>query len=351
MKTVPEGSISELNERSRAIFSEVVNSFLETGDPTGSRTLSRRLVEPLSPATVRNVMSDLEDMGLLYAPHTSAGRLPTEMGLKLFVDGLLEVGSLSEEERSSIESTCAAADKTVAGALEEATEALSGLARCAGLVFAPKSDRALKHAEFVNIGDGRALVVMVGEDGSVENRIIDLPPGTPPAALIQAGNYLNARVAGRTLDEARSEINQEIAEHRAQIDSLTGKLVEAGLAVWSGEGSGGALIIKGHAHLLDDVSALGDLERVRALFDALDTKDLLSRLLGEARNADGLQIFIGAENELFNLAGCSLIAAPFSGARSEIVGAIGVIGPTRINYARIIPIVDYTAKVISCLTG
>ncbi len=351
MKAIPNGSISELNERSRAIFSEIVNSYLVSGEPTGSRTLSRRLLDPLSPATIRNVMSDLEDMGLLYAPHTSAGRLPTEMGLKLFVDGLLEVGSLTDEERSSIESTCAAAEKSVAGALEEATAALSGLARCAGLVLAPNMERTLKHAEFVNIGDGRALVVMVSEDGSVENRIIDMPPGTPPAALVQAGNYLNARLVGHTLDQARGDIELEIIEHRAQIDELTGKLVEAGLAVWSGEGADGALIIKGHAHLLDDVLALADLERVRTLFDALDTKDLLVRLLGEARNANGVQIFIGSQNELFNLAGCSLVAAPFTGARSEIVGAIGVIGPTRINYARIIPIVDYTAKVISRLNG
>ena len=354
MTAPPHGIVGELNERSRKIFSEIVNSYLESGAPTGSRTLSRRLVEPLSPATIRNVMADLEEMGLLYSPHTSAGRLPTEAGLRLFVDGLLEVGALTEDERANIESACAAAGKPVAVALEEATETLSGLARCAGLVFAPKTDRALKHAEFVNLGDGRALVVMVGDDGFVENRIIDMPTGTPPSALTQAGNYLNARLAGRTLEEARHRIEHEIAEHRAQIDTLTAKLVEAGLAVWAGESAAGAvgsLIIKGHAHLLEDVSAVADLERVRMLFEALDTKDLLVRLLEAAKDAEGVQIFIGAQSELFNLAGCSLVAAPFAGSRSEIVGAIGVIGPTRINYARIIPIVDYTAKVIGRLVG
>ena len=351
MKPAPQGMISELNERSRRIFAEIVNVYLATGEATGSRTLSRRLLESLSPATIRNVMADLEEMGLLYAPHTSAGRLPTEMGLRLFVDGLMEIGSLSEDDRTNIEAHCLAAGKSMPQALEEATAALSGLARCAGLVIAPKSDRALKHLEFVSLGDGRALVVIVFADGTVENRVIDLPLGTPPSALVQAANYLNARLAGRTIDEARGEIAREIEEHRAQIDALTRSLVEAGLATWAGEKGTGALIIKGHARLLDDVSAVADLERVRALFEALDTRDLLGRLLDVTKGADGVQIFIGAQNELFNLAGCAMITAPFSGSRGEIVGAVGVIGPARLNYARIIPIVDYTAKVVGRLIG
>ncbi len=351
MNTAPHGIIGELNERSRMVFSEIVSSFLENGEPLGSRTLSRQLVEPLSPATIRNVMADLEEMGLLYAQHTSAGRLPTEKGLRLFVDGLLQLGSLTNEERENIEYQCTAAGKTVNDALAEATSALSGLSRCAGLVVAPKNDRALKHIEFVSLGDGRALVVMVAEDGFVENRIIELPVGTPPSALVQAANYLNARLVGRTVDEARSRIQTEIKDHRAQIDALTGKLVQAGLATWSGDGDEGSLIIKGHARLLDDISVVADLERVRSLFDALDTRDHISRLLDLTKTAGGVQIFIGAENDLFNMAGCAMVAAPFSGSRGEIVGAIGVIGPSRINYARIIPIVDYTAKVVSRLIG
>ena len=351
MKPAPQGMISELNERSRRIFAEIVNVYLATGEATGSRTLSRRLLESLSPATIRNVMADLEEMGLLYAPHTSAGRLPTEMGLRLFVDGLMEIGSLSEDDRTNIEAHCLAAGKSMTQALEEATAALSGLARCAGLVIAPKFDRALKHIEFVSLGDGRALVVIVFADGTVENRVIDLPVGTPPSALTQAANYLNARLAGRTIDEARGEIAREIEEHRAQIDALTGRLVEAGLAIWAGDRGTGSLIIKGHARLLDDVSAVADLERVRSLFEALDTRDLLGRLLDVTKGADGVQIFIGAQSELFNLAGCAMITAPFSGAHGEIVGAVGVIGPARLNYARIIPIVDYTAKVVGRLIG
>ena len=351
MNTVPNSIIGELNERSRMVFSEIVSSYLENGEPLGSRTLSRRLVEPLSPATIRNVMADLEEMGLLYAQHTSAGRMPTDLGLRMFVDGLLQVGSLTDEERENIENQCVAAGKTVNDALAEATTALSGLSHCAGLVIAPKGDRALKHIEFVSLGDGRALVVMVAEDGFVENRIIEMPLGTPPSALVQAANYLNARLVGRTIDEARRRIEDEISDHRAQIDALTSKLVQAGLATWSGDQAEGSLIIKGHARLLDDISAVTDLEQVRALFDALDTRDLLGRLLDLTKTAGGVQIFIGAENELFNVAGCAMVAAPFAGSRGEIVGAIGVIGPARINYARIIPIVDYTAKVVGRLVG
>jgi heat-inducible transcriptional repressor len=351
MKPVAHGIIGELNERSRTVFSEIVSTYLESGDPVGSRTLSRRLVEPLSPATIRNVMADLEDMGLLYSQHTSAGRLPTDLGLRLFVDGLMQVGSLTDDERESIESQCTIAGKTVNDVLAEATSALSGLSRCAGLVVAPKDDRALKHVEFVGLGDGRALVVMVAEDGFVENRIIEMPLGTPPSALVQAANYLNARLVGRTIDEARQTVETEIAEHRAQIDALTSKLVQAGLATRSGDDDSSSLIIKGHARLLDDVSAVADLERVRVLFDALDTRDTLARLLDVTKQADGVQIFIGAENELFNMAGCAMVAAPFAGAHGDVVGAIGVIGPARINYARIIPIVDYTAKIVSRLVG
>lgn len=351
MNTAPQGIISELNERSRAIFSQIVNSYLETGEPTGSRTLSRRLDISLSPASIRNVMADLEDMGLLYAPHTSAGRMPTEFGLRMFVDGLLEIGGLTEEERQSIESQCVAAGRSMVETLSEATSALSGLAHCAGLVVAPQFDRALKHIEFISLGDGRALVVLVAQDGSVENRLIDMPPGTPPSALTQAANYMNAQLVGRTLDEARALIRREIDEHRVQIDALTSQLVEAGLATWAEDGKAGSLIIRGHARLLDDVSALADLERVRSLFEALDARDLLERLIELTSGAEGVQIFIGADNQLFNMAGCAAVTAPFTDGNGKIIGAIGVIGPTRINYARIIPIVDYTAKVVGRLIG
>jgi heat-inducible transcriptional repressor len=346
---MPEGlrpGLGGLNERSREILRHIVDAYMETGEPVGSRTISRRLGMALSPATIRNVMADLEEFGLLYAPHTSAGRLPTEQGLRLFVDGLLEVGGLSKEERASIEGKCSAAGRSVAEVLEEATTMLSGLSHCAGLVVAPKTERALKHLEFVHLGPGRALVVTVTEDGLVENRIIDVPMGLPPASLVEATNYLAARLLGRTLAEARSEVLADLEQHRAELDELASKVVEAGLATWAGGNKGGALIVRGQAHLLDEVTALSDLERIRGLFAALETKEAMVRLLDAADQAQGVQIFIGAENELFGLAGCSMVIAPYRNSREKIVGAVGVIGPTRINYARIIPMVDYTAQVI-----
>jgi heat-inducible transcriptional repressor len=342
--------IYELNERSREIFRVIVDSYVATGEPVGSRTLSRRLGQNLSPATIRNVMADLEEAGLLFAPHTSAGRLPTEAGLRLFVHGLLEIGRLAEDERRSIESLCATRGKSLSQALEEATSALSGLSHCAGIVVVPKQERPLKHLEFVYLGPGRALVVLVTEDGLVENRVIELPLGLPPAALIAASNYLNARLIGRTIEEAQAEIVEEIASNKAQLDELTSKLVAAGLASWAG-GEGSALIVRGQANLLEDVTALTDLERLRALFEMLETRETMLRLLDASKQGEGVQIFIGAESHLFGVTGCSVVIAPYHNSREQIVGAIGVIGPTRLNYARIIPMVDYTAKVIGRLIG
>ncbi|MBM3487943.1 MAG: heat-inducible transcriptional repressor HrcA [Alphaproteobacteria bacterium] len=351
MRTETQNLIADMSERTREIFRRIVEAYVESGEPVGSRTLARQLSNSISPATIRNVMADLEDMGLLFAPHTSAGRLPTEAGLRLFVDGLLEVGDISDGERHSIESYCAAKGRSFNDALAEATAAVSGLSRCASVVVVPKADRALKHVEFVHLGDGRALVVLVSEDGQVENRVIAVPAGTPPSALVQATNYLNARLVGRTIDEARGAIQLDIEDNRAALDQMTSRLVEAGLAVWSGEPAGGLLVVRGQANLLNDVSAETDLARIRHVFAALETRDLSLRLLDLANHAEGVQIFIGAENALFNLAGCSMIVAPFGGDGRRIVGAIGVIGPTRINYARIVPIVDYTAKLIGRLVG
>jgi len=342
--------IYELNERSREIFRVIVDGYVATGEPVGSRTLSRRLGQNLSPATIRDVMADLEEAGLLYAPHTSAGRLPTEAGLRLFVHGLLEIGRLAEDERRSIESLCAARGKSLAQALEEATSALSGLSHCAGIVVVPKQERPLKHLEFVHLGPGRALVVLVTEDGLVENRVIELPLGLPPAALVSAGNYLNARLIGRTIEEAKAEIEEEIASNKARLDELTSKLVATGLASWAG-GEGSALIVRGQANLLEDVTALTDLERLRTLFEMLETRETMLRLLDASKQGEGVQIFIGAESHLFGITGCSVVIAPYHNSREQIVGAIGVIGPTRLNYARIIPMVDYTAKVIGRLIG
>ena len=347
--------VQALNDRAREILRRIVETYVGSGEAVGSRTLSRMGDVNLSPATIRNVMADLEDAGLLYARHTSAGRLPTDAGLRMFVDGLLEVGRLSEDERERIEAQCAANGRSVEQVLRQASQSLAGLSEQVGLVVAPQSESALQHIEFVSLGPGRALVVMVLKNGVIENRIIDVPVGMPSSALVEASNYLTARLIGKTLGEARGAVTTELARDRAQLDALTSDLVERGLAVWSGTEAAaagqGALIVRGQSKLLEDVTAIDDLERVRRLFSALERKETLLRLLDLSSAAQGVRIFIGAENELFRNAGCSLIISPYKNADEMVVGAIGVIGPTRMNYARIIPMVDYTATVVGRLIG
>jgi heat-inducible transcriptional repressor len=354
MAALDASHIAALNERSRDIFRRIVDAFVETGEPVGSRTIARQLNGTLSPATIRNVMSDLEYAGLLYAPHTSAGRLPTELGLRMFVSGLLQVGGLDTEERRTIDAHCQAAGRSAEDVLGHVTGALAGLAQCASLVLAPKLESPLKHIEFVSLKPGRALVVMVDETGAVENRLLEVPRDLPPSALIEAGNFLSSRLHGKTVSEARAHILDEIETRRARIDELTAKLVKSGLAVWIGDGAGkrdGALIVKGQSNLLNNVTALEDLEHVRQMFTALEQREQMIRLLDLVGKADGVQIFIGAQNDLFRLAGCSMVVAPFQNSREQIVGAIGIIGPTRLNYARIIPMVDYTAKLVGRVLG
>ena len=348
-------ALSALDQRSREIFKRIVDSYLETGEPLGSRNLARILPMALSPASVRNVMADLEGLGLIYAPHTSAGRLPTQSGLRLFVDAMLEVGDLTSDERRDIESQVAGggAGRTVDGVLSEAGRMLSGLSRGAGVVLASKSDQRLKHIEFVRLEPTKALVVLVGEDGSVENRLIDLDPGTTPSSLVEASNYLNTHLRGRSLTEARAELSQRQEQVRAELDQLTARLVDAGLASWV-EATGlrpDTLIVRGQANLLEDVRAAEDLERIRLLFDDIETQRELVHLLGSAEAGDGVRIFIGSENKLFSLSGSSLVVSPYRDSESRVVGVLGVIGPTRLNYARIVPMVDYTAKLVGRLIG
>jgi heat-inducible transcriptional repressor len=344
-------AIPQLNQRSSEVLRQIIDAFLETGEAVGSRTLSRNLGMEISPATIRNVMADLQDSGLLFSPHASAGRIPTEAGLRLFVDGLLEVGHLTETERQTIEAQCAAEGRSVQQTLSEATRVLSGLSNCAGLVVAPKSDSALRHIEFVSLAPGRALVVLVTEDGSVENRIIEVPNGMPASTMVEASNFLSTRMVGKTIEEAQGQIMAELELHRRDLDVVTRKLVEAGMATATGDGAEAALIVSGAERLLNDVQAVEDLEHVRSLYDALETKESLIKLLDMARGGEGVQIFIGAENDLFSLAGCSVVVAPYHNSEQQIVGAVGVIGPTRINYARIIPVVDYTAQIVGRLVG
>ncbi len=348
--------LADLDKRSREIFRNLVETYLETGDPVGSRTLSRALPINLSPASVRNVMADLEEVGLISAPHTSAGRVPTEQGLRMFVDGLLEIGGLADEERARIDAQVAAGQGGSSDAediLTQASNLLSGLSRCAGVVVSQKADIRMKHLEFVPLDGNRALAVLVGDGEQVENRVLSLPAGLPAAALSRASNFLNARFQGQTLSEIRSAVAADIASREAELDELTANVVKEGIAVWSGPAGGTAgaknLIVRGRANLIEDETAAEDLERVRRLFDDLESKKDLIRLLGLAETGEGVRIFIGSENKMFSLSGSSLVVAPYHDTDHKVIGVLGVIGPTRLNYGRIIPMVDYTAQLVGRL--
>jgi heat-inducible transcriptional repressor len=345
----PAASLFELDERAREIFRRIVETYLETGEPVGSRTISRGGVH-LSPASIRNTMQDLAELGLLDAPHVSAGRMPTHAGLRLFVDGLLEVGEVTAEDRQNIEARLCARGRTFDQALDEASAILSGLAGGAGVVVTPVRDAGVKHVEFVALGADQSLVVMVFDDGTVENRLMPRPAGLTPAALQEASNFLNARLRGKTLADAREDVAGELARARRELDAVAARLIEDGLAAWSGgEGSQRALIVRGRANLLAQPGAAVDLERVRRLFDDLEQKEQLIGLLDDVREAEAVRIFIGAETRLFSLSGSALIAAPYMSGKRKVLGAIGIIGPARLNYARVIPLVDYTAKALGRL--
>jgi len=345
MADMSKNTFNDIDARTRDVFRRLVETYLETGEPVGSRTLSHDRTIDVSAATVRNVMADLTDLGLLYAPHISAGRLPTERGLRLFVDSLMQVGELTEDERRAIDAE--ARDTDIEQALEDAATRLSGLTKTASLVLTPKTDAPLRQVEFVAAAPGKALAIMVYDDGRIENRVIDSPDALPESALQRAGNFLNARLAGRTLAEARVEILDEIRENRAELDALSAKLAADGVADIAGEGDF-SLIVRGRGQLLDD-AAFQDIERVRMLFDDLERKRDVIDLMSAAREGEGVKIFIGSENKLFSLSGSSVIAKPYRDESQNIVGVLGVIGPTRLNYAKVIPIVDYTAEVVSRL--
>jgi heat-inducible transcriptional repressor len=342
--------VSELTERAREVFRMLVESYLGSGAPIGSRTLSRLPGLSLSPASIRNVMQDLEELGLLSHPHTSAGRVPTESGLRLFVDGMMQAAEPSAEERAAIEGRIERGGP-VEEALTAATAALSGLSACAGIVLVPKREPVLRQLGFVQLSPSQALAVMVGAEGSVENRVVDLPPGITASALAEIGNYVSARLSGLTLPEARRRLAEEIQGGRAAIDEAARALIESGLAIWSEDGAQRpVLIVRGQANLLDDTAA-ADLERVRQLLEELEGKAEIVRLLDAARAGEGVKIFIGSENKLFALSGSSVIAAPYRGREGKVVGVVGVIGPTRLNYARVVPMVDFTAQALSRLMG
>ncbi len=343
--------IRALNDRAEAVLRFIVDAYLETGEPVGSRVISDRLGLNLSSATIRNVMAELESEGLLFAPHTSAGRLPTQSGIRFYVDGLMQIGDLTDDERMAIEARCQMNGQSMNTLFEHATSMLSGLSSGAGLVVAPKTDKPLRQIQFVQLDRRRVLAVMVMQDGLVENRVMETEDDVPAAALVAAANYLNDRLAGRTVGEALHDIMAEIGSRRAQIDEITARLVAQGIALLPPEGMDGHLIIRGQSRLLADVRALEDLDRVRHLLQTLEEQETIAHLLESAQDADGVQIFIGTENKMFEHSGWSMVISPYKNQENRIIGAIGVIGPSRLNYSRVIPILDYTSKVMTRILG
>ncbi|MBR9841590.1 MAG: heat-inducible transcriptional repressor HrcA [Rhodobacteraceae bacterium] len=342
--------LEDLNDRSREVFRRVVEGYLETGDPVGSRTLTRAMSEKVSAATIRNVMQDLEFLGLLDSPHVSAGRVPTQAGLRMFVDGLLEVSDLDNEDRQKIDATLGSNVSDVGGMLDRIGSALSGVTHGASLVLTPKHEAPIRHIEFVSLAADRALVVLVFADGHVENRLFTPPAGQTPSSMREAANFLNAVIEGRTLSEVQTVIRREIEARRQEIDSLAADLVENGFALWAADGdSHERLIVRGRSNLLGGEAEETDLERIRTLFDDLERKRDIAEFLELAEGGDGVRIFIGSENKLFSLSGSSLVVSPYMNADRKIVGAVGVIGPKRLNYGRIVPIVDYTAQLVGKL--
>lgn len=340
--------LTEMNDRSREVFRRVVEGYLDSGEPVGSRTLTRVMNEKISAATVRNVMQDLEHLGLLDSPHVSAGRVPTQLGLRMFVDGILQVGQIAPEDRERIDASGNTAD--VATLLDRVGRTLSGITRGASLVLAPKHEAPIRHIEFVSLGADRALVVLVFADGQVENRVFTPPPGQTASSMREAANFLNALAGGRTLTELRQTIVQDMARRRQEIDGLAQALVDAGLAVWENPGEQSErLLVSGQANLLD--ADARDVDRIRSLFEDLERKRDIAEYLHLTETGDGVRIFIGSENTLFSLSGSSLVVSPYMNADRKIIGAVGVIGPTRLNYGRIVPIVDYTAHLVGRLVS
>ncbi|MCC5991661.1 MAG: heat-inducible transcriptional repressor HrcA [Rhodobacteraceae bacterium] len=340
--------LEEMNERSREVFRRVVEGYLQSGQPVGSRNLTRALSEKVSAATVRNVMQDLEYLGLLDSPHVSAGRVPTNLGLRLFVDSLLEVAPLDVQDRQKLDQTLGSNSRDIGSLLESIGGALSGVTQGASLVLSPKHEAAIRHIDFVSLGDDRALVVLVFTDGHVENRLFTPPRGLPPSAMREAANYLNSLAEGLSVAQLLARFREEIARNRREIDQIAATLIEQGLAVWDRDSaaSDARLIVRGRANLLDDAAAAEDIERIRQLFDDLERKRDITEFLELTEQGEGVRIFIGAENRLFSLMGSTLVVSPYMNAERKVIGAVGVIGPTRLNYGRIVPIVDYTAQLV-----
>lgn len=342
----------DLGGRSLEIFKSLVEIYVDQGGPVGSKTLSEHLETSLSSATIRNIMVDLEDAGLLYSPHTSAGRIPTVKGLRFFVDGLLEQKELTQEERSQLERHASRNNKNLDEIIADTSHVLADLSHCASLVLAPTIDHVrIKHIEFLPLSDGKGLVVLVSNEGTIENRIITLPEGITVSQLQSASRFINAHLVDHTLEESMGWIQKALLQDRHQLDALSQLLVQQGLAISIGGDDEGSLIVHGQSQLLKSIQTIEELDQIKHLFITLERKETASKLIQSSLGADGVKIFIGAEHELFQKSGCSMIVSPYKNEMQQIVGLIGVIGPMHMNYRRIIPLVNYSAKLISKLLG
>ena len=339
--------IQEMNERSKIVFRNLVDSYIETGEPVGSQTLAKALTEEISPATIRNVMQDLEVLGLLDSPHVSSGRIPTQQGLRLFVDTLVEIGEISNKEQEIIDYSIKEDPKNLSNILTRAGSVLSGLTKSASLVLAPKIEAPIKHIEFVSLSPERALAVLVTADGMVENRVFEPPLGQTQSDFREAANFMNAHAKGLTLSELREVMEREVSKRKLEIDKIAAQLVKDGLAVWDGKDTDNSrLIVRGRANLIDGTTAEDDFEKIRELFDDLERKQDIANFINLTEKGEGVRVFIGSENKLFSLSGSSLVISPYMNSEHRIIGAVGVIGPTRLNYGKIVPIVDYTAQLV-----
>ena len=340
----------DLDDKKKIVLNQIIDSYLIDGAPVGSKTLSNKSEEMASSSSLRNIMSQLEVMGLIYSPHVSSGRLPTEKGLRLYVDNLLAFQTIyNENDNLFLKDLNNAGQRGPKELLTEASASLSGMSSHAGIVVVPKTEKDLKHIEFVRLSKEKALVILIDSIGSVENRIITIDEGTPDMTFEMAGNYLNSKINGQNIDELRTKINLDIKKRKNEIDSLAASLISKGLAIWANDHSDSSLIIHGHDKLLDDVQAIEDLEKIKSLFSTLGNQELSIQLLEDIASASGVKIFIGSENRLFEGTGCSLIIAPIQTYEQKVFGALGVIGPKRMNYSKIISMVDYTSQIVSKL--
>jgi len=348
--TVKQNISSMMDTRSREVFQQIVENYLSSGEPVGSRSLTQTLTKSVSASTIRNVMQDLEVLGLLNSPHTSAGRIPTELGLRMFVDAIMEVGEVREQDKQKIDNTLDTDQPQINSMLDRVGFALSGLTQSASLVLCPKHEASIKHIEFVSLAEDRTLVVLVFVDGSVENRFFVPPKGQTPSSMREAANFLNNIGVGHTVSEMRTRIQGEISKNKKELNALASELVELGVAVWENKSvTEERLIVRGRSKLLNENTDEQGIDKIKSLFDDLERKRDIAKFLQLTEEGEGVRIFIGSENKLFSLSGSSLIISPYINSERKIIGAVGVIGPTRLNYGRIVPIVDYTAQAVGKL--